>query len=173
MNSYLIIWRLFGLEWIFSFLSLNLGSKTQSNLDSFFSSAAHRNYKRSLHQQYRTLNFVVMRHQRRISFLLSSPKKSSPSSAELSTSVTRCVSTMFSVCSSKNVFCFAPSSPWWFNNMLSTSRTFGWRGAVCLPNSYNWWLPVRPRLCQTPTLLPLNPSTHFILCLIMSPSVDP
>lgn len=173
MNSYLIIWRLFGLEWIFSFLSLNLGSKTQSNLDSFFSSTVHRNYNRSLNQQYQTLNFVVMRHHRQISFLRSSPKKLSPSSAELSNSIVRCVLTTFFVCSPKNVFCFTHSSPWWFNSMLSTSRTFGWRGAVCVPNSYNWWLPDRPRLCQTPTLLPLNPSTHFTLCLIKSTSVDP
>ena len=136
MNSYLIICRLFGLEWeFFSFLSLNLGSKTQSNLDSFFSPTVHRNYNRSLHQQYQRLNFVVMRHQRRISFLPSSPKKSSPSSAELNTSIMPCVLTTFFVCSSKNVFCFTHSSPWWFNNMLNTSRTFGWRGAVCLPNS--------------------------------------
>ena len=127
---------------------------SQSNLDSFFSSTVHRNYNRSLNQQYQTLNFVVMRHQRRISFLLSSPKKSSPSSAELSTSIVRCVLTTFFVCSPKNVFCFTHSSPWWFNSMLSTSRTFG-GGGQFVSRTYNWWLPP----CQTPPLPDPHPVT--------------
>lgn len=111
-----------------------------------------------------------MRHQRRISFLPFSPKKSSPSSRELSTSVMPCVLTTFFVCSSKNVFCFTHSSPWWFNNMLSTSRTFGWRGAVfshtlTIGGSLSDPASARPRPCYPQPVYTFYPVfNHVHIC---------